>query len=107
MTKQRQLISDIIKTSCKHLSAEEISYDEINREAAARTAAEDGLFFYRRLAKEAPQWLKPGGKIYLEIGYDQGETVPALLREAGFINVTVRKDLAGNDRVVRGEYPHV
>lgn len=68
---------------------------------------EDGLFFYRRLAKEAPQWLKPGGKIYLEIGYDQGETVPALLRDAGFVNVTVRKDLAGNDRVVRGEYPHV
>ncbi len=68
---------------------------------------EDGLFFYRRIAREAPQWLSPGGRIYLEIGYDQGESVPALLREAGFIDVTVRKDLAGNDRVVRGVYPHV
>jgi len=68
---------------------------------------EDGLFFYRKLAKEAPQWLTPGGRIYLEIGYDQGESVPALLQEAGFVDVTVKKDLAGNDRVVRGVYPHV
>lgn len=68
---------------------------------------EDGLFFYRKLAKEAPQWLVPGGRIYLEIGYDQGESVPALLQEAGFVDVTVKKDLAGNDRVVRGVYPHV
>ena len=68
---------------------------------------EDGLFFYRKLAAEAPQWLQPGGRIYLEIGYDQGESVPALLWEAGFVDITVRKDLAGNDRVVRGVYPHV
>ena len=68
---------------------------------------EDGLFFYRRLAKEAPAWLTPGGTIYLEIGYDQGESVPALLQAAGFVDVTVKKDLAGNDRVVRGVYPHV
>ena len=68
---------------------------------------EDGLYFYRKLAQEAPQWLMPGGRIYLEIGYDQGESVPALLQEAGFIEITVKKDLAGNDRVVRGVYPHV
>ena len=68
---------------------------------------EDGLYFYRKLAQEAPQWLTPGGRIYLEIGYDQGESVPALLQEAGFVDVTVKKDLAGNDRVVRGVYPHV
>lgn len=68
---------------------------------------EDGLFFYRKLAQEAPAWLTPGGRIYLEIGYDQGESVPALLQAAGFVDVTVKKDLAGNDRVVRGVYPHV
>ena len=68
---------------------------------------EDGLFFYRKLAKEAPQWRTPGGRIYLEIGYDQGESVPALLQAAGFVDVTVKKDLTGNDRVVRGVYPHV
>lgn len=67
----------------------------------------DGLAFYRRLAQESPRWLKPGGRIYLEIGYDQGESVPELLRSAGFVKIEVRKDLAGNDRVVRGVYPDV
>lgn len=68
---------------------------------------EDGLYFYRRLAQEAPDYLAQGGRIYLEIGYDQGVAVPELLREAGFTQIEVRKDLAGNDRVVRGVYSDV
>ena len=38
----------------------------------------------------------------IEIGYDQGEAVSGLLKEAGFKNVTVIKDLEHNDRVVTG-----
>lgn len=60
----------------------------------------DGLRFYRILAEEAVHYLKPGGRIYLEIGYDQGESVPALLAAAGFHEVTVIRDFGGNDRVV-------
>lgn len=60
----------------------------------------DGLFFYRRIAKEAGSVLAPGGRIYLEIGYDQGETVSTLLREQGFTQVEVHRDLAGKDRIV-------
>lgn len=60
----------------------------------------DGLRFYRILAEEAVHYLKPGGRIYLEIGYDQGERVPALLAAAGFQEVTVIRDFGGNDRVV-------
>lgn len=66
---------------------------------------EDGLYFYRRIAKESPSYLKPGGRLYLEIGYDQGSSVPELLREAGFCEIEVTKDLAGLDRVVKGIYP--
>ena len=65
---------------------------------------EDGLYFYRILAKEGKAHLKPGGRIYLEIGHDQGETVPAILEEEGFGQIEVRKDLAGNDRCVRAVY---
>ena len=68
---------------------------------------EDGLLFYRVILRDYASLVKPGGHILLEIGYDQGESVPALLQEAGFVDVTVKKDLAGNDRVVRGVYPHV
>ena len=60
----------------------------------------DGLRFYRILAAESVHYLKPGGRIYLEIGYDQGERVPALLAAAGFRDITVIRDFGGNDRVV-------
>ena len=65
---------------------------------------EDGLAFYRRLASECPAHLNSGGRVYYEIGYDQGEAVCALLRENGFSGVRCVKDLAGLDRVVTGVY---
>jgi release factor glutamine methyltransferase len=65
---------------------------------------EDGLYFYRRIVEESPQYLKKGGKLYFEIGHDQGEDVSRLMKEAGFSDVTVKKDLAGLDRVVFGVY---
>lgn len=60
----------------------------------------DGLRFYRILAEESVHYLKPGGRIYLEIGYNQGESVPALLAAAGFREITVIRDFGGNNRVV-------
>lgn len=64
---------------------------------------EDGLFFYRRLAEESTDYLKPGGKVYFEIGYDQGQAVCDLLARNGFIEIRVIKDLAGKDRIVCGK----
>lgn len=62
----------------------------------------DGLDFYRRIAKEAPAYLNPGGALWLEIGCEQGKAVTALLRENGFEGVCCRQDLAGLDRIVCG-----
>lgn len=62
----------------------------------------DGLDFYRNITREAPNYLKENGWLLFEIGYDQGEAVRHLMHEAGFEGVLVIKDLAGNDRVVRG-----
>lgn len=62
----------------------------------------DGLHFYRILASEGKKRLKPGGYLALEIGYDQGISVPELLKANGFLEVRVVKDLAGLDRVVTG-----
>ena len=61
---------------------------------------EDGLFFYRQLVSEGRRFLNPGGSIYFEIGYDQAESVSALLENAGFAEIRVVKDAAGLDRVV-------
>lgn len=65
---------------------------------------EDGLYFYRKIVNESRRYLKQGGKLYFEIGHDQGEDVKSLMEEAGFSGVYVKKDLAGLDRVVFGEY---
>ena len=63
----------------------------------------DGLDFYRSITAEAPQYLKENGYLFFEIGYDQGKAVQQLMQDAGFKDVTIRKDLAGNDRVVKGQ----
>ena len=62
----------------------------------------DGLFFYRILAEKGGRYLKPGGRMFLEIGCEQSRDVEALLRENGFEEIQTGKDLAGLDRVVTG-----
>ncbi|MGL5260325.1 MAG: peptide chain release factor N(5)-glutamine methyltransferase [Lachnospiraceae bacterium] len=64
---------------------------------------EDGLYFYREISKNAKDYLKQGGKLFFEIGYDQGVEVSEIMKENGFINIEVKKDLARLDRVVYGE----
>lgn len=61
---------------------------------------EDGLFFYRKIANEAGAYLREGGRLIMEIGFDQGEAVMQLLDKAGYTDVKCIKDLSGLDRVV-------
>lgn len=60
----------------------------------------DGLEFYRQIVRQAKEYLAERGRIYFEIGHDQGLDVKNILVEAGFDNIKVVKDLAGRDRVV-------
>ena len=66
---------------------------------------EDGLKFYHILARESGRFLKNGGAIYLEIGWDQGPAVEGLLAKAGFRDIRTVQDLTGKDRVVRAGWP--
>jgi len=68
----------------------------------ALDGGEDGLVFYRRIAKEAKAVLLPGARLYLEIGYDQGESVKDIFQKEGYEAVEVFPDLSGNPRVLRG-----
>ncbi len=68
----------------------------------ALSGGSDGLHFYRRLTETAKNHLNPGGALFVEIGYNQWETVAALFRENGFSNPMLVHDLAGFDRVVWG-----
>ena len=62
---------------------------------------EDGLIFYRRIAQLALKALKPSGRLYFEINAANGEAVVTLLKQAGFEQIELKKDLSGRDRIVR------
>ena len=68
----------------------------------ALDGSEDGLLFYRRILTECRRYLRKGGTLIFEIGYDQGEAVSRLMEEAGFLAVMVVRDYGGLDRVVCG-----
>ena len=63
---------------------------------------EDGLYFYKKIIKEAKNYLNPDGMLAFEIGYDQGEAVKNLMEAQDFDCVEIKKDLAGLDRLVFG-----
>lgn len=87
--------SDVIDT----LMAEVKNYEP----RLALDGFEDGLYFYRKLAREAGNYLNPGGMLCLEIGHDQGAEVATLLKENSFTEVRVEKDLCGLERNVYGK----
>ncbi len=64
----------------------------------------DGLALIRRIVAESPAYLNPGGALFLEIGCGQGEPAAALMADAGFTDIRIKKDLADLDRVVSGRY---
>ena len=96
---------DIIVSNPPYISREdqeEVGLNVLHSEPhLALFADENGLAIYRRIAQESKDYLNDGGKIYLEIGYKQGQSVPALFKE-NFPEKRVRtlKDQFGQDRMV-------
>ena len=73
--------------------------------AAALFAGRDGLDDIRVLANGAPDRLRPGGSLVLEIGSDQRRAVEDLLERAGLVDVEIRPDLSGRDRIATARRP--
>ena len=96
---------DIIVSNPPYISREdqeEVGLNVLHSEPhLALFADEDGLAIYRRIAEDSKDYLNDGGKIYLEIGYKQGQSVPVLFKE-NFPEKRVRtlKDQFGQDRMV-------
>ena len=96
---------DIIVSNPPYISREdesEVGLNVLHSEPhLALFADEDGLAIYRRIAEDATDYLKDGGKIYLEIGYKQGQSVPELFRKnLPEKRVRTLKDQFGQDRMV-------
>lgn len=79
--------------------APELSYEP----RMALTDEADGLTAYRKIAAGAPAHLNTDGWLMVEIGWQQGPDVAALFEDAGLINVAIKPDLDGRDRVVIGQ----
>jgi release factor glutamine methyltransferase len=62
---------------------------------------EDPLIFYRKIAELAQQNLKPNGLLFFEINQYLGKETVLLLTDLGFKNIELRKDIYGNDRMIR------
>ncbi len=73
--------------------------EEVRREPMmALDGGTDGLNFYRRIASDAPNFLRPGGVLLLEVGFDQAEAVMALL--ADFADVQAHEDYQHIPRMI-------
>ncbi|MDU5251554.1 peptide chain release factor N(5)-glutamine methyltransferase [Anaerococcus vaginalis] len=62
---------------------------------------EDGLYFYKKIIKNAKNFLNKNGKIYLEIGYDQKDSISDLLEEYGYKQIKSYKDFNDFDRIIK------
>jgi release factor glutamine methyltransferase len=96
---------DIILSNPPYITSEamtelDIEVKNFDPDLALR-GGDDGLDAYRTIINEAKAFLKPNGVLLFEIGYDQGEAVSFLLRDAGFTGITVEKDLSGQDRMIK------
>lgn len=69
---------------------------------SALDGGDDGLDFYRKITEESRKYLKSGGMLFYEIGYNQSKDLHNIMEENGFEKITTVKDYAGLDRVVFG-----
>ncbi len=69
----------------------------------ALVAGADGLDVIRRIAAQAPGFLVPGGRLLMEIGYDQKERVDSILSGAGFTSVRFFNDYSQIPRVAAAQ----
>ena len=78
--------------------SEEVKHEPL----LALDGGKDGLDFYNLIAEDAPAHLKPGAPLVVEIGFDQGNSVRKIFESNSFSDISITKDLSGNDRVVKG-----
>jgi len=97
---------DIIVSNPPYISQKDIDIlpDEVKEEPElALFGGKDGLSFYRRIAKEAKEYLASGGYILTEVGYDQAHAVKSLYEENGFTGIEIFKDYCGIERIVKAK----
>lgn len=97
---------DLIVSNPPYIAADDPHLADLRYEPRfALTAGPDGLDAIREIVSGASAHLRAGGWLMLEHGYDQGDAVRALLRQAGFKDVETRRDFGGHERASAGRMP--
>ncbi len=97
---------DLIVSNPPYIPVEE--YNELMPEVKryepkmALTDGGDGYYFYKKISEESMQYLKNGGYLAFEVGYNQGETVSQFMEKSGFHIVGRIADYGGIERVIIG-----
>lgn len=94
---------DVIVSNPPYIDSTELLTLEVSRyePRLALDAGEKGMDYYKRIIPQALEHLTDGGVLLLEIGYDQGEAVQALLQSHGYEQIRIHKDFAGFERIAR------
>jgi release factor glutamine methyltransferase len=89
----------------RNLEKEEIKKNVLENEPHLALFVEDNnaLIFYRKIAELAQKNLSNSGQLYFEINQYLGKEMVGLLEGMNFKNIELRKDIYGNDRMMRGE----
>ncbi|MEG6567104.1 peptide chain release factor N(5)-glutamine methyltransferase [Thermoanaerobacterium saccharolyticum] len=98
---------DVIVSNPPYIRSGDIDklQEEVKKEPKiALDGGEDGLLFYRNIVKESKGYIKSGGIIAFEVGYDEAFDVSQILLDGGYGNIEIAKDLQGIDRVVLGKW---
>lgn len=98
---------DLIVSNPPYIAAsdmQDLSPEVLNEPREALTDEGDGLSAYRAITTGAGAQMTPGGRLLVEIGATQGQTVTSMFKAAGFAQVAVIKDIDGRDRCVSGDW---
>lgn len=99
---------DLIVSNPPYLTTEEMGalQPEVAFEPAmALEAGQDGLDFYRHIAKHYKRALRPGGHLVFEIGWQQADALRRIFAENGYDGVQIVRDYGGNDRAALAKIP--
>lgn len=114
------ILSENLSTNKYDVIVSNPPYISLNEKAAMRSnvlefephlalfvSGVDDLIFYRKIAEQALVSLKPNGKLFFEINEAKGKETVEVLHDFGFMNIELRKDLSGKDRMIKAEKNHL
>ena len=99
---------DVVVSNPPYVADDDPRVDAVVRDwepPGALYAGSDGLDAVRAIVGGCPPWLAPGGWLVVEIGAGQGAAVAALAGETGLVDVEIRADAAGHDRILVARRP--